>query len=151
MSNLQKRVLMSKLPGLPPRPPIGPGGSRQGGRGHRDYTPLHFSNYFTSSRDVIVDKGDLGKNTFVVYEIGSGEGPAIFMLHGGTIISNSKRNYNYCFNFLVIYLNFLVSTYSQSWVKRQLLHATIILGSRFLFNDTWKTTTFQHKSQLLGS
>ena len=95
MSNLQKRVLMSKMPGLPPRPPIGPGGSRHGtgGRGNRDYTPLHFSNYFTSSRDVTVDKGDLGKNTFAVYTTENLSGPAIFMLHGGKTIFNYKSKF----------------------------------------------------------
>jgi hypothetical protein len=34
----------------------------------------------------VIDKGDLGKNTFCVYEIGSGEGPVIFMLHGGNCL-----------------------------------------------------------------
>jgi hypothetical protein len=60
-------------------------GSKTGPRAQRDYTPIHFSGYFTSSRTVTVDKGELGQNNFCVYEVGSGEGPAIFMLHGGLL------------------------------------------------------------------
>ena len=81
MSSLQKRVLVSHLP---PRPPMGLGPKPGGPRGrNRDYTPIHFSHYFTACKTVTIDKGELGQNKFCVYELGSGEGPAIFMLHGG--------------------------------------------------------------------
>ena len=93
MSSLQKRVLMSNLPsGLPPRPTAG-GFSKAGPRGRRDYTPIHYSKYFTSCRNITIDKGELGKNIFCVYEIGSDDGPLIFMLHGGKGLNMSNYSY----------------------------------------------------------
>ncbi len=56
----------------------GPGGAR----GSRDYTPIHWSKYFNSSKDIQVDE----KSKFHVYEGGSTqnkEGPLIVFLHGG--------------------------------------------------------------------
>jgi len=53
---------------------------RRGGLGRkRDYTPTHWSQYFTTSEDVVINEdGD----TFHIYRRGS-SGPLLLLLHGG--------------------------------------------------------------------
>jgi len=98
--SLQKKVLMSKLPPKPPGSISGILKARSGPR-NRDYTPNHYSNYFTSKFEARITKegkvikrlSDIarhiylvvlqGENVFCIYEVGSGRGPFIFMLHGG--------------------------------------------------------------------
>lgn len=54
--------------------------ARPGGMGKkRDYTPVHWSRYFTSSEKVVVNEdGD----AFQIYHRGS-SGPLLVLLHGG--------------------------------------------------------------------
>nr|CAG4640935.1 EOG090X07NZ [Eulimnadia texana] len=83
MSSLQKNVLKHNLPrmGLPPSGASLSGRSgRSAGRGRqRDFTPLHWSNYFDQSKDIIVNEEN---DAFRVYFKGN-EGPLIVFLHGG--------------------------------------------------------------------
>lgn len=44
----------------------------------RDYTPIHWSQYFVSSESIVVNEGD----TFHVYRRGD-SGPLLVLLHGG--------------------------------------------------------------------
>ena len=72
--------MMKKKFGLPPMPPIGPGGQtkRKALMKKRDYTPVLWDTYFNVKHDVVTPGGD----TFRVYECGT-EGPVLLFLHGG--------------------------------------------------------------------
>lgn len=73
MSSLQKSVLKSRIP---PLPPMSRAAKRITTR-KRDYTPVQWDQYFEKFKDVQV-----GEDTFRVYLLGS-EGPVLVLLHGG--------------------------------------------------------------------
>ena len=73
MSALHRKI----VGGLPPKPNLLTANQpKQIGR-KRDYTPISWSQYFDTFKDVVTDQN----NHFRVYTKGS-EGPAIFFLHG---------------------------------------------------------------------
>nr|CAG4637085.1 EOG090X07NZ [Ceriodaphnia reticulata]SVE72988.1 EOG090X07NZ [Ceriodaphnia reticulata] len=82
--------------GLPP--PSSRSFTRPGGMGKkRDYTPIHWSRYFTSREKVVVNEdGD----TFQIYRRGS-SGPLLFLLHGGGFSALSWALFAECIEGLV--------------------------------------------------
>jgi protein phosphatase methylesterase 1 len=78
MSALHRKLV--GLAGLPPKPStsiLTSSQPKQVGR-KRDYTPVSWSLYFDTYKDVVTDQN----NHFRVYIKGN-EGPVIFFLHGG--------------------------------------------------------------------
>jgi hypothetical protein len=95
MSELHRKLLGNiGGSGLPPKPKSllstasqptasAPNQIRQAGR-KRDYSAVSWSLYFDSYRDIITDEN----NHFRVYVKGN-EGPVIFFLHGGNLMSSN--------------------------------------------------------------
>lgn len=57
MSSLQREMLRSKLPAVPP----GPTGPPPARRGRRDYAPVKGNQYFSEEQEVVLDNGDVFK------------------------------------------------------------------------------------------
>ncbi|XP_003738090.1 protein phosphatase methylesterase 1 [Galendromus occidentalis] len=78
MSSLQREILRSKLPPVPP----GGNGPPPTRRGRKDYSPVKWSQYFEEIREIPVDGGDV----FTVYRCQSAdykpENPVLILLHG---------------------------------------------------------------------
>nr|CAG4650224.1 EOG090X07NZ [Sida crystallina] len=103
MSSLQKSLLKSKLPPLGIPPPsssamsIAKSGRRAGIGRKRDYTPIHWSQYFTRSEDVVINEE---RDTFHVYLRGH-SGPLLLLLHGGGFSALTWALFSVCIDSLV--------------------------------------------------
>nr|CAG4651898.1 EOG090X07NZ [Triops cancriformis] len=76
MSSLEKMVLKSRLP---PRPPAPSGARSLAMRRKKDFTPVHWSHYFDTVKDVDINEG---QDVFHCYVEGN-DGPLLVLLHGG--------------------------------------------------------------------